>query len=83
MNRYYLLSIYDTVKFLALNELSFRGTSEQEQSIFSCGNFLNLLSYTMQKDSKLNDNAKTIPEYAKYTSPDMQNAIIENMASIV
>ena len=37
----------------------------------------------MQKDSKLNDIAKTIPAYAKYTSPDMQNAIIENMASIV
>jgi hypothetical protein len=82
-NRYYLQSIFDVIRFLAVNELAFRGSSENEESTYSTGKFLSLLSYTVEKDDKLKEIAKTIPDYAKYTSPEMQNMIIEDMAAIV
>ena len=66
INRYYIGSISDVIKFLVLNELPLPGSSEE----YSNGKFLSLLSYTIEKDPKLKDVAKTIPDYAKYISPE-------------
>ena len=87
-NRYYIGSIFDVIKFLVLNELSLRGSSKDAHldnldSGYSNEKFLSLLSYSIEKDPKLKDVRKTIPDYAKYTSPEIQNNIIEDMATVV
>lgn len=82
-NRYYIESIFDVIKFLVINEVPFRGTNDNDDKItYSRGKFQALLAYTIEKDQKLKDIAKTIPENAKYTSPEIQNNIIHDMASI-
>ena len=87
-NRYYIGSIFDVIMFLVLNELSLRGSSEDVDldnmdSGYSNVKFLSLLSYTTEKDPKLKDVVITIPNYAKHTSPEIQNNIIGDMATIV
>ena len=44
---------------------------------------LSLLSYTIEKDAKLTDVVKIVPDYAEYTSPEIRNNITEDMATIV
>ena len=75
-NRYYIGSIFDVIKFQVLNELALRGSSEDADlhnlnSGYFNGKFLSLLSYTIEKYQKSNDVVKTIPDYAKYTSPEI------------
>lgn len=88
-NRYYVMSIFDIIQFLVVNEMSFRGDKESEAEIsdpsdrLSQGKFLNLFAYTAKKDEKLRSILPTIPENAKYTSPEIQNEIIETMADMV
>jgi hypothetical protein len=52
-------------------------------ALYSNGKFLSLLSYTIGKDPKLKEIVSSIPEFAKYTSPEIQNMIIEDMAGNV
>lgn len=82
-NQYYLMSIFDVIKFLVVNELSFRGSSEDADCQYSMGKFVSLLAYTIDKDPKLKQFVSTIPDFAKYTSPEIQNMVIDDMASIV
>lgn len=88
-NRYYVTSIFDVVQFLVMNEMSFRGDKESAAEIgdptdrLSQGKFLNLFAYTIKKDEKLRLIIPTIPENAKYTSPEIQNEIVETMADMV
>ena len=95
-NRYYVKSIAEVIKFLAINELSFRGDNEHfdgtifqssdssdEQSANVGGLFLKLFEYTLLKDPKLRQIASAIPQNAKYTSPEIQNEIILAMASLL
>jgi len=88
-NRYYVMSIFDIIQFLVMNEMSFRGDKESEAEIsdptdrMSQGKFLNLFAYTAKKDEKLRSILPSIPENAKYTSPDIQNDIIAIMADMV
>ncbi|KAL2077521.1 hypothetical protein ACEWY4_027025 [Coilia grayii] len=88
-NRYYIKSIGQVVQFLCVNELGFRGSTESTQcrsgskDDISAGLFLNLFEYTLSKDSKLAEIAKTIPQNAKYISKNIQNEIIDTLASLV
>lgn len=78
------------VKFLCVNELGLRGTTETlkrdhqdtDADDIAAGLFLKLFEYTLQKDDKLADIAKDIPKNAKYTSKDIQNEIIETLANM-
>ena len=89
-NRYYLKAAFDVMKFLCVNELPMRGhgtsrsdniwdTSDEEPS----GLFLKLFQYTMNKDSKLQTIAKSIPHNATYTSVMFQNEVIDLLSSMV
>lgn len=89
-NRYYVKSVVGVLQFLCLNELPMRGhgsssydslweTSDDEPS----GLFLRLFQYTLSKDTKLRDIAKSIPQNATYTSAMFQNEVIELMSSMV
>ena len=98
-NRYYVQSLIDVVFFLASNELPLRGENETEalNNIHDrdqvvddavtdhepCGLFIKLFEYTMHKDSKLRATFGTISANACYTSPLIQNEIIELLADLV
>ncbi len=80
--RYYIGSIFDIVKFLVVNELPFRG-SYDEETHSEKGLFQALFKFTLQKDKQLAEYAKIIPKNALYTSPEIQNDIINIMACCV
>ena len=81
-NRYYIKSIVEVMQFLIVNELSIRGHYDATKSSES-GLFLKLFDYTLKRDQKLATIASTIPANAKYTSPDIQNEIIDLMHDMV
>ena len=70
------------LQFLALNELTFRG--ECDKSIHTeNGLCMSLFRYTLAKDAKMSEIQKTISGNAKSTSPEIQNAIIDELASMI
>ena len=88
-NRYYVKSIGKVIQFLTVNELALHGSnerfhsSEDKQTDISTGLFLNLYEYTLTKDKKLSEIAKTVPKNAKYTSKGIQNQVIDTLATLV
>ncbi|KAJ8043543.1 Zinc finger MYM-type protein 1 [Holothuria leucospilota] len=81
-NRYYLSRIIDVIKFLAVNELPFRGDKEEVGTLNS-GMFLKLVEYSFGMDKKFKEISDTLPQNAKYTSPSFQNEMISILASQV
>lgn len=86
-NRYYMSAIIDMMEFLVVNQLPLRGDNAGFASVLedsgSMGLFLSLFEYSMRKDPELNRITKTIPQNARYTSPQIQNEIIEMMSKLV
>ena len=80
--RYYVSSFAEIVQFLAVNELAFRGDYDQ-QNQEEKGLFITLFNFTASKDSKLAAIAEEIPQNASLKSPDIQNDIINELASMV
>lgn len=80
--QYYVKSLIRVVKFLAANELPFRGDWDDNTNSES-GLFTKLLEYTIQTDEKLKTCLDVIPQNAMYTSPDVQNELIAIMAELV
>lgn len=78
-NRYYVKSIIETIIFLAANQLSFRGNYDRENHEEN-GLFNNLFKFAIQRDIKLAEIHSHIPENSKYTSPELQNEIIQELA---
>lgn len=86
-NRYYMSAVIHMLEFLVVNRLPLRGDNAGFASVLddnsSMGLFLSLFEYTMLKDPELTRITKTIPQNAHYTSPQIQNEIIEMMSKIV
>lgn len=82
MRRYYVKSIIGVIQFVVENELSLRGNWDAVSSTEN-GTFMNLFKYTLEKDEKLKACHAIIPDYAKYTSPEIQNELIEILAHCV
>ena len=80
--QYYVKALIRVVKFLAANELPFRGDWDKNTSSES-GLFTKLLEYTMQTDEKLKSCLDVVPNNAMYTSPDVQNELIAIMTELV
>ena len=80
--QYYVRAIAEVIQFLALHELSLRGdydtTSHHEK-----GGFRNLFDFMISRDERLQEIIKEIPSNATYTSPDIQNDVIDIMAKMV
>lgn len=81
-NRYYISRVFEIIKFLATNELPFRGKEEVIGDLHS-GLFMKMMEYTMNIDAKFAKICKSIPENAKYTSPHFQNDVIGMMAQLL
>ncbi|KRZ17314.1 Zinc finger MYM-type protein 1 [Trichinella zimbabwensis] len=87
-NRYYVTEIFDIVKFLSSNELSFRGDDESfsvssSETCPSFGLFLRLFEFTLVRDTRLQEEMKYILEVATYELPEIQNEVLEIMATTV
>lgn len=80
--QYYVKALIRVVKFLAANELPFRGDWDKNTSSES-GLFTKLLEYTMQTDEKLKSCLDVVLNNAMYTSPDVQNELIAIMTELV
>lgn len=80
--QYYVKSLIGVVKFLASNELPFRGDWNPEAHTEN-GLFSNLMEYTVETDDKLKQCLSSMPKNASYTSPEIQNELIEIMAKLV
>lgn len=81
-NRYYVRSIAEIVQFLAVNELALRGNYSLDQEK-ETGLFINLFEFTLKKDLKLREISSIILQNARYTSPQIQNEIIELLSNMV
>ena len=71
-----LSRIFDSVGFLAKQNLAFRGHDESASSL-NRGNFKEMLSVIAKYDSTLNTHLVDGPKNAQYTSPEMQNDFIK------
>ena len=79
-NRQYLRTIIELLLFCCLQEIAVRGHRESDESQRR-GNFLELLSLIAQHDPVIKARIEDLPNNAKYTSPDIQNSLINIMAS--
>lgn len=86
-HRTWLHTVFRVVQFLVLNGLPLRGDVENtdfENESVSGGLFLSSFSDLLfQIDPNLETIAKRLPENAKYTSPDIQNEVIQVLLSNV
>ena len=81
-NRHYLCTIIQLLLFCCLQEIAVRGHRESDESQRR-GNFLELLNLIAQHDPVIKARIEDGPNNAKYTSPDIQNSLINIMASQV
>ena len=80
--RYYVRAIAEVIKFIAVNELSFRGDYDKV-SHRECGLFTDLFDFTVSRDKYLQEIINEIPANATYKSPDIQNDVIDIMVKMV
>ena len=80
-HRYYIKSIAECIQFLSVNELGFCITYDEDLKT-NLVYFKIVLNFLL-KNAKLKEIVSTIAENAKYTSPNIQNEIIELMSTIV
>ena len=70
--RYYVRAIAEVIKFMAVNELSFRG--DYDKVLYcECGLFTYLFDFTVSRDKYLQEIINEIPANDTYKSPDIQN----------
>ena len=89
-NRYYVKSIAKLFNFCASMSLPLRGhnsngiiTLDESSDDEPSGLFIKLLEYTLLKDEKLRSAFASIPKNAIYTSPTIQNEMIETLKETV
>lgn len=68
--------------FLVSNELAFRGSFEVEKGLEE-GLFEKLFQYTKKNNEKLQQWESHMPHHYTYRSPDIQNDIIDLLATMV
>ena len=80
--RYYVRAIAEVIKFMAVNELSFRG--DYDKVLYrECGLFTDLFDFIVSRAKYLQEIINEIPANATYKSPDIQNDVIDIMAKMV
>ena len=87
-HKIWLATVFNTVKYLVANGQPFRGNEENtnfnEQP--SGGLYLHVNAFTdlhFAQNPHLEEIAKRLPKNAKYTSPQLQNEVIETLSEIV
>ena len=81
-NRRYMRAVIESLRFTACQTIGQRGHRENEEST-NRGNFLELLHLLGKFDSVVANKLSSGPGNAKYIHHDIQNELIDIMASIV
>src|SRR3989338_6380100 len=79
-NRKYLKTIIESIRFLALQKIGLRGHDESDSSN-NRGNFIELLSFIASQNHDFATSSALLPATASYTSADIQNEILELIAT--
>lgn len=78
-NRAVLCTIIDVIRFLARQNISFRGKDESANSM-NQGNFLELIHFTAKYNAELDSWLKNHPGNVSWLSPQIQNELLHNLA---
>ncbi|XP_028410822.1 zinc finger protein 862-like [Dendronephthya gigantea] len=82
-HKQWLFAVFNVSRYLCANSLPFRGTNESDIDKGD-GLFLRAFSQLLfPLEEKWKKIHKNLPKNAKYTSPDIQNEVIEVLASLV
>lgn len=81
-NWHYVKTLAEIILLCSHQEIALRGHREGEDSI-NRGNFLEILNLVATHDTVINERLKNGPKNAKYTSPDIQNTLINVMGGMV
>lgn len=81
-NRQYMRAVVESLRYTACQTIGQRGHKEDDQST-NRGNFLELLALLGKFDSTVSKKLCTGPGNAKYVHHDIQNELVNIMASIV
>lgn len=81
-NRHYIKTIAKIILNLAISECALRGETEISQSLHE-GNFLLWLNTIANYDNVIKNKLQNGPLNAKYTSPKIQNEIIEIFRKLI
>lgn len=80
-NRHYIKTIAEVILLCAKQELALRGHKESSKSL-TRGNFLEILSLVAHHDPIIKEKLQEGPQNAKYTSPEIQNSLLEVLGGI-
>lgn len=80
--RFYFKAIISTIFILAKSELPLRGSWDNEENN-EAGLFQNFFKYYLEKDEYLRQCQEMMPANATYTSPQIQNEIIQIIANVL
>lgn len=80
--RYYFKKIISTILFLVKSEMPLRGNWEYEENT-ELGLFQSLFKYNLEADEHLRHCQESMPSNATYTSPRIQNEIIQILADLL
>ena len=81
-NRHYLQSVAETILLCSRLEISLRGHDESSGSL-NRGNFHEILQMVAKYDPVVKERLEQGPRNATYTSPDIQNMLLQIMGDMV
>ena len=81
-NRHYIKTIAEVIILCARQDILLRGHREAFDSL-NWGNFLEILTLVAKHDDIVEQHLKNNPRNAIYTSPDIQNALLNVMGNII
>ena len=86
-NRYYVKTVAEILLYAGRQNIAPRGHREQDDAAAGLGlikgNFLELLNLIGKHDSKIAKKIEGLNENAKYTSPQIQNEVLQILADMV
>ena len=81
-NRHYISSIAEAILLCAHLEISLQGHNESHNSV-NKGNFIEILNVVGNHDAVVKEQLEHGPKNAKYTSPEIQNYLLQIMSDMV
>ena len=84
-NRYYIKTVAEILLYAGRQNIAQSGHREQDDAAagLNKGNFLKLLNWIGKHDSKIAKKIEGLNENAKYTSPQIQNKVLQILADMV
>ena len=74
-NRHHVKTIAEVLRLCAMQDLALRGHREEDSH--NPGNFLKILELIGNHDSVVREQLRNGPQNATYTSPDIQNSVLQ------